>query len=116
MLRAIEEKLFEISDKVFYGSADDVENTALWNYVVFSRDKTSRATNNTGYTDYFTVAIIHEDYVPDEMVEETIDKLEALPGVRLAKTDVDYYYSRKPSTNAVIEIATLTFSRARRRV
>jgi len=39
-----------------------------------------------------------------------------LPGIRIANTDVVFDYTRKPGTNAVIEVATLTFSRARKRV
>ena len=114
MLQAIEQALREIQEPVFYGSADDVGNASLWNYIVFFRDRRARNQNNTGYTDYFTVAIIHENWVPDEMIDSVIDKLEALPGMRLANTDASFDYTRKPGTNAVIEVATLTFSRARK--
>lgn len=116
MLQAIESALREVQEPVFYGSADDVGNASLWNYIVFFRDRRARNQNNTGYTDYFTVAIIHENWVPDEMLDAVIEKLEALPGVRLANSDAAFDYTRKPGTNAVIEIATLTFSRVRKRV
>jgi len=116
LLVDIETKLREVADLVFYGSADDVANNAIWDYIVFWRDRTARNQNNTGFTDYYSVAIVHENWVPDEMIEATIEKIESLPGVRLASSDIDFNYSRKPSTNAVIEIATLTFSRARKRV
>lgn len=116
MLEQFEAKLREVADLVFYGSADDVGNAALWNYIVFFRDRTARNQNNTGFTDYFTVAIVHENWVPDEMIESVITKLEALPSVRLANSDIGFNYTFKPSTNAVVEIATLTFSRARKRV
>jgi hypothetical protein len=116
MLQTIESALREVQEPVFYGSADDVGNTALWNYIVFFRDRIARNQNNTGYTDYFTVAIIHENWVPDEMIEAAIVKMEALPGFKLANADVSFDYTRKPGTNAVIEVATLTFARARKRV
>lgn len=116
MLQAIETALREIQEPVFYGSADDVGNASLWNYIVFFRDRRARNQNNTGYTDYFTVAIIHENWVPDEMIDAVIVKLEALPSIRLANNDVSFDYTRKPGTNAVIEVATLTFSRVRKRV
>lgn len=116
MLRLIEEKLHEVADLVFYGSADVVKNNALWNYVVFWRETSSRSTNNTSYTDYYKVGIVHENWVPNEMIEATIAKLESLPGVRLANPNIDFNYSRKPSTNAVIEVATMTFSKPRKRV
>lgn len=117
MLKQIEEKLQEVMPTVYYGSAnDDEEAVTLWNYIVFWRGRTTRNQNNTGFTDYYTVAIVHEDWVPDELIEATITKIESLPGVRLASSDIDFNYTKKPSTNAVIEIATLTFSRARKRV
>ena len=117
MLEQLEKQLQEVMPIVYYGSAqDDEENTTLWNYIVFWRGRTTRNQNNTGFTDYYTVAIVHEDWVPDELIEATITKIESLPGVRLASSDIDFNYTRKPSTNAVIEIATLTFSRARKRV
>ena len=117
MLELIEGKLKEVMPTVYYGSAnDDEEAITLWNYIVFWRGRTTRNQNNTGFTDYYTVAIVHEDWVPDELIEATITKVESLPGVRLAGSDIDFNYTKKPSTNAVIEIATLTFSRARKRV
>ena len=116
MLKQFETKLREVADLVFYGSADDVANNTLWEYIVFWRDRTARNQNNTGYTDYYSVAFVSENYVPDEKIEAIIEKIETLPGVRLASSDIDFNYIRKPSTNAVIEIATLTFSRARKRV
>ena len=116
MLQAIESALKEVMEPVFYGSADDVSNSALWNYIVFFRDRRARNQNNTGFTDYYTVGIVHENWVPDEMLDAVIEKLEELPGMRIANTDVNFNYTRKPGTNAVIEVATLTFSRARKRV
>lgn len=116
MLQQIETKLREVADLVFYGSADDVANNALWNYIVFWRDRTARNQGNTGFTDYYSVAIVHENWVPDEMIEVVISKLETLQGVRLANSDIGFNYTFKPSTNAVVEIATLTFSRTRKRV
>lgn len=116
MLQQIEAKLKEVCEPVFYGSADDVGSSALWNYIVFFRDSVKRNSNNTGFTDYYTVGIVHENWVPDEMIEATIAQMESLHGMRLANDDIEFDYSRKPSTNAVIEIATLTFARARKRV
>ena len=117
MLEQLEKKLQEVMPIVYYGAAqDDEENITLWNYIVFWRGRTTRNQNNTGFTDYYSVAIVHENWVPDEMIEATISKIETLPGVRLANSDIDFNYTRKASTNAVIEIATLTFGHARKRV
>ena len=116
MLQKIEALLQEVCPLVWYGSADELKNGALWNYIVFSRARTRRSESKTGFSDYYRVAIVHENWVPDEMVEDTISKLETLPGMRLASEDIDYAYSRKPGTNATVEVAVLTFCRARKRV
>lgn len=116
MLKAIESKLYEVADRVYYGAADDADNISLWNYIVFLRDTIRRSETSTGYSDYYTVAIIHENWVPQEMIDAVIDKLETLKGVRLAKTDIEFDYTRKPGTNAVIEVASIPFVHARKKV
>lgn len=116
MLEKIEAALQEVLEPVFYGSADDVGNAALWNYIVFFRDRTSRSATNKGYSNYYTVGIVHENYVPDEMIEAVISKVEALPGVRMATGDIDFNYTRKPGTNAVIEVASIPFVHALKKV
>lgn len=116
MLQTIEAALREVMPLVFYGTADDVGNAALWNYCVFFRERISQNQSKTGFTDYYTVALVHEDWIPDEAISDTIAALEALPGIRLASQDIDVNYMRKPGTNAVVEIATLSFSHSRKRV
>lgn len=114
-MQQIEAKLFEASDRVFYGSADNLDNDAIWNYIVFWRDSTKRNDNKTSYTDYYTVAIVQENWVTDELIELVVSLMESLSGMRLANSEIDFNYSRKPGTNAVIEIATLTFSHPRKK-
>lgn len=109
MLETFESKLKEFGLPVFYGIADTVEDGALWNYIVFSRDRTTRSPNNRGYSDYVQVALVHENYIPVGVVEEIVDKMESISGVRLAQSDVKYTYTRKDSTNAIIELAVMTF-------
>ena len=116
MLQTIEAKLKEVVEPVFYGSADDVGNAALWNYIVFFRANTKRSETNKGWSDYYTVALVHEDWVPLDLVEKVVEKLEAIPGMHMAKSDIDYNYTRKPSTNAVVEIASIPFVHARKKV
>ena len=116
MLHEIESKLKAVNDLVFYGSADPVDNAALWNYIVFWRDKTTRSANATAFTDYYGVGIVHENWVPQETIEAVIAQMESLPGMKLANADIDFEYTRKPSTNAVVEVATLSFAHSRKRV
>lgn len=116
MLETIESKLKELEYPVFYGIAESIQDGYLWNYIVFSRESTSRSQTNKGYSDYFHVAIVHENYIPVGLVEKVVDKLESIPGMRLAQSDVQYEYTRKDSTNAVVELAVMTFVCPRKRV
>lgn len=116
MLQQIEAALKEVLEPVFYGSADDVGNAALWNYIVFLRDRATRSETNKGYSDYYTVAIVHENWVPVELIDAVIDKLEAISGVRMAKSEIEFNYTRKPTNNAVVEVATIPFVHARKKV
>lgn len=116
MLNAIEEKLQAFADKVFYGTADEVKPSELWNYIVFWRDRLARNEGNTGYTDYYNVAVVNENWVPDELISSVIEAMETLSGMRLARSDISFEYTRKPSTGQVIEIAIITFCKSRKRV
>lgn len=116
MLKPIESKLYEVADKVYYGAADEADNIALWNYIVFLRNTIRRGPNNTSYSNYYTVAIVHENWVPQEMIDAVIEKVESLPGMRLAQSDIEFDYTRKPGTNAVIEVASIPFVHARKKV
>lgn len=116
LLKTIEAKLQEVLEPVCYGAADDNTNTPMWRYIVFFRDRTSRSATNKGYTDYYTVAIVYEDWLPVEIVDEVVEKMESISGVKLASDNIEYNYTRKPNTNMVVEIATLTFSHARKKV
>lgn len=117
LLKTIEAKLQEVLEPVCYGAADDSKtNTPMWKYIVFFRDRTSRSATNKGWTDYYTVAIIYENWMPVEIVEKVVEKMESISGVRLASDNIEYRYTRKPNTNAVVEVATLTFSHARKKV
>lgn len=115
MLNQIKDKLREVSDLVYYGEADEIEPNVLWNYVVFWRGRTRRNENNTGFTHGYKVAIVNEEWVPEELIDSVIEKIESLPGMRLSSEDITFEYTRKPSTNAVLEIAIVSFSRARKK-
>lgn len=116
MLQTIEAKLKEVMEPVYYGSADAVDNNVLWRYIVFFRDRTSRNQNNKGYSDYYTVGIVDENYVSVDDVEKVVEKMESISGVRMASTDIDFNYTRKPGTNAVVEVASLSFVHSRKKV
>lgn len=114
ILSDIEAKLREIDPCVYYGIVDESRKETLWNYIVFNRSTITHSANKTSATDHFEVHIIRENYVPEGMDTAVIDKLCALPGVRLAGTDCAFNYVQKPNTNIVVEMLTIPFIRARK--
>ena len=52
----IREKLEEIDPMVFYGRAGKLDETVLWNYIVFFRDKRTSSESRTSHTVAFHVA------------------------------------------------------------
>lgn len=119
ILDEIKNKLKEVDPVVFYGMADDVDEygnkiTDL-NYIVFMRKALSVGANRTSYSDRFTVAIIREDYIPEGLDIDVIDKMCEIAGMKLASPDCQYNYTQKPSTNKVVEILTIEFVKARKR-
>ena len=115
MLQTIEAALKEVCEPVFYGAANDLNNAALWNYIVFFRERTTRSASNKGFSDYFRVGIVHENWVPAELIEAVIEKMEQISGMRLANEQIDFDYTVKPGTSAIVEVASLAFVRPRKR-
>lgn len=116
MLELIESKLLEVLPTVYYSSVSEDEDITIWNYIVFRRANIKRSTNNTSFTDYYSVSIIHENWMPDELIEQVIVNMESIPGMRMANPEIALEGIRKPSTKAVVEIATMLFCRPRKRV
>ena len=116
ILEDIELSLQEFDPNVFYGMVDDekVKKLGVWNYTVFNRVNITYNANKTSASDYFDVNIIRENYVPDGTDSEVIKKLTALNGVKLASKEPTFNYVKKPNTNIVIEMLTISFVRARK--
>ena len=109
MLREIEGALEEYGLPIFYGLVTEDDDLPVWNYFVHNR-KELRKTNKLDFAQYYEVHLVHEEYVPEEMVLDVIKKVETLPGVRLADIPVTYNYASKGSTGLAVEIATITFA------
>ncbi len=95
---------------VYYGACQE-EDLEYWNYFVFNRKKTMKATNRMDFQTFYEVHIIHEDYIPEGYVEQVVTALEAQgDGAKLKCTadDIEYNYTFKGKTNMVVEIATIT--------
>lgn len=114
ILTDIEARLKEIDPKVYYGMVDDSVAETVWDYIVFNRKTISHSSNKTSSTDKFDVHVIRENYIPDGLEDEVIDKLRELPGVRLTGEDTSFAYVQKPNTNVVVEMMSIHFLRARK--
>lgn len=114
ILSDIEAKLREIDPSVYYGMVDESRKETLWNYIVFNRSTITHSANKTSATDHFEVHIIRENYVPEGIDVEVIEKLTSLPGVKLAGTDCTFNYVQKPNTNIIVEMLSIPFVRARK--
>lgn len=116
MLNEIKRKLMEIDERVDYGLIDPEKCKTVWNAIVFNRVSLKATKGRTGYSDYFDVHIFREDYVPDGLGTEVIAKMQEIDGVRLTEEQGTYNYAAKAGTNAIVEILTLHFVRARKDV
>lgn len=114
LLTDIEAALQEIDPRVYYGMVDETVKDIVWNYTVFNRTAIKHSSNRTSASDYFDVHIIRENYIPEGIDTEIIDKLCELPGVRLSGSDSEFNYVQKPNTNIVVEMLTIHFLRARK--
>ena len=120
LLNEVRDVLEKIDPVVFYGLTPstlyDEKGNEIdeWNYTVYNRTKLKSSSNKTSYSDAFEVHIVREEYIPEGTDVEVIEKLTALPGVKLAAEDGVYDYMMKPGTSHVVEMLTLTFTRARK--
>jgi hypothetical protein len=114
ILNDIRKKLEEVDSNVFYGAVDKKMKEVEWNYIVFNRGPLRIAKGRTGYSDYFDVHIVREEYIPEGLDEQVIEKILEIDGMRLADMDGAYDYIYKDKTDNVIEMLTLRFVRARK--
>lgn len=91
-----------------------VDNSVMetvWDYIVFNRKLLKPGKNRTGYSYYFSVNIVREDFIPEGLEIAVIDKMCEITGMRLAENDMEYHYTEKPNTNAVVEMISIDFVR-----
>ena len=112
ILNDIRDKLLEIDPRVFYGMVDNSVQETDWDYIVFNRKPTKIGANRTGYSYYFTVSIIRENFIPEGLDLTVIAKMLEIPGMRLAGNDMEYNYAAKPNTNAMVEMLSIDFVKA----
>lgn len=114
ILDDIKTKLEEIDPVVFYGMVDEKVRETVWDYTVFNRTHFRSTGNKTGFADGYDVNIVRENFVPEGVDLQYIEKMQEINGMKLASSDGEYSYVMKPNTNIVVEILTLHFVRARK--
>ena len=114
ILNDIQKKLKELDGNVFYGIVDLSMQETLWNYIVFNRTSMKVGANKTGFSDYFTIHIIREEWIPEGFEIEVINKMLEIDGMRLAGNDAVYTYVPKPNTNIVVEMLSIDFVKAKK--
>lgn len=98
-------------EAVCYGGVKENDIPGDWNYIVFERTNSSRAgTSKCDFNTYYDVHIVHENYVPEGYEFKLIQTVLEKTKLRLAQNDIRYDYTKKNNTDAVIEIATVTFT------
>ena len=116
MRNKIKEKLLELDKTVYYGLVPDTVANDDWNYIVFGQRKIKKSgTSSTDLNGYWYVTIVREDYIPDDIVFEVLEKMSEIAGLRLADGDYEYTYTFKGNTNIVVEILELQFTKTKKR-
>ena len=116
MLTEVMEVLQKIDENTFYGAVDSRMKETAWNYIVFDRGTFTRSETRASYSETVNVHVVRENFIPEGLAEQVIEEVESLKGFRLVKGEHEYTYSVKPGTNAVVEMLSLEFVRARKRL
>lgn len=116
MRNKIKEKLLELDTNIYYGIVPDNVDIEDWNYFVFGQEKISKGgTSQTDLQGYWYVTIVRENFIPDETVLDVIEKITDIAGVRLADGDCEYNYVQKGSTNIIVEMLQIRFTKTKKR-
>lgn len=118
ILEKIEAKLKEIDEHVFYGIADKKEMKGKpWNYIVFNRTEMRISPTKKGYADVYSVHLIRENYIPEDLPLLVIEKMESIgEGIRVSDSNAEYDYMEQPSTNRVVEMCSIDFVKPKKKV
>lgn len=114
ILDEIYTKLKTLNDNVWYGMTEDITNLDELDYLVFFRDYTTYYQEKKSFSDYYTVAIVKENYIPVDYFLQVVEVMESITGMKVSNDNINYDYTKKPNTDVTIEIATINFVKARK--
>lgn len=115
LLDEIEKKLKEINPNTKYAKLYDFDDLTDYNFLVFGKKGLRKLPDGNSLQNSFFVIIVNENYIEDSTVLSVIDKVQEIPGLRLAAGDFSYEYLRKGKTDFVVETLMLEFSKTLKR-
>ena len=115
ILNDIKEALETVDPRVFYGMAVTLSDGDLWDYIVFSRVNLKVVPSKTGEAVVYRVAIVREEFVPEDDIQAVVDAMTGIPGMRRRESDSPFEYTKKPNTNTVVELVALDFVKPRKK-
>ena len=110
-LDKINECLQTLELPVYYGTAAGIGKAQSWNYVVFGRENATGNANLTSITHNYSVAIVHEDFVPEDVLGNVLKAMSTIPGMRW-QGEAAFDYMAKPGTDDVVELMVVRFQKA----
>ena len=110
MLEKIEDCLKTFGYPVYYGKTFAKPNDT-WNYFVFNRQSINKSgTSGCDLNYQYQVHIIMEDYTEEDFEINVIKAIQEQTRLKLTGT-CQYSYVTKGSTDIVVEMLTLTFTK-----
>ena len=113
-LDKINEAVQTIGLPVYYGTATGIGKGQPWNYIVFGRENATGNANLTSITHNYSVAIVHEDFVPEDILDAVLDAMSTIPGMRW-QGEAIFDYMAKPGTTDIVELMVVRFQKAEKR-
>lgn len=108
----IKEALKEIVQDVYYG-AGRFQGRENWDCIVFGKRRTGKSESKGGITRRYFVAIVKEEYIPEDLEKQVIEKMKTL-GFKISDTDTAYDYVQKAG-ECTVEICTMEFGKTEKR-
>lgn len=114
IVELIDEEQLDFSG-YFFGLPKDSNSLKDWNIIILRRTKLKPSIKNQEGQQYYQLSVIHENYIPNQVIQKLIDKLQSKNNFgikfKVENSDIPFNYSTKTNTNVVVESATITFSR-----
>lgn len=104
----IENKLRELGEEVFYGSGK-FKGRDAWDCIIYGKRRIKKTgTSGKDYSHIWFVAIVKEEFIPEGLELEVIEKMREA-GLKIDST-AEYAYMDK-SGECMVEVCTMEFAK-----